>query len=100
MSARDYRECPRCLEAKRLEVIERSKAVSLCYGQELQETYLSRVKKLEQFKAESLDRTLAEYWDVGFSDDGSFSASFRFSCDACGFSFEHRTTAKADITPK
>lgn len=97
MSAREWTECPKCIEEHKREVARREKLVSRRYGQELQATFLARVSELEAFRNQPHEMSLARYYEFYFDTSGKFTMRFNCLCEKCGFAFEHRSESQADF---
>lgn len=89
MSARSYDVCPSCLDQHRKEVEHAQSDLDASYGKTSLPEFRQRQKDLEALRAKEPPETLAEYYDIGISDKGTFEVSYRASCDKCGYTFTY-----------
>ena len=99
MSANNWDQCPRCLEAEKQRQLAAGKKASSNYGKVDPDQYL---KLLEDQKPRDVEDSMREDYELGVQKDGSFYLSYRASCEKCDFEFrfKHKMTAAQVLADK
>lgn len=86
MSARNYKDCPRCRKRAAALKEDRHARAASQYGKVTAENYQKMLAHAESAKAPT--GTLGEYYENWFDDTGAFRSRYEVHCDECGFTFK------------
>ncbi len=97
MSADNWRVCPRCLKAARLDHAAAQRTVNDAYGKVSFEKFekFMKLKEKADKPFKEPDDTLREDYEIGINTDGEFYAIYSGRCETCGFSFTFKKTEDA-----
>ena len=95
MSADNWSICPRCNKKAKQEKADQKAKTHEGYGKVPAEEYESMLVVSRQ--PIKIDETLREDFEFFISPDGLFSASYRASCDRCGFKHKFNHTRQIVI---
>ena len=93
MSADNWAICPKCKQRIQREWDALNQKMKDAYGKVSEEEYKALLQEVEKGKPR-FKRDLAEYVDVGMSDDGILLINYRAECKIpnCSFTYEYRNT--------
>lgn len=90
MSADNWAVCPKCKRIREGRDEAINKKLQAAYGKVSADEYEARRQRTIEQVAKPLERTFREDFEVGMSDDGTFSVDYRGHCQTCGASFEFK----------
>jgi len=96
MSADNWTQCPKCVQAHVKDVQKNEREVRKLYGVVNATKYAELQSALADLKAKKMPDTLREDWEIGISGN-KYTVGYYARCQQCDFEHEHNFSENLKI---
>lgn len=100
MSASDWDVCPKCRRDAASKYVAASAKARASYAKVTLEEYHSLLAAAQEMmppRREATELTLREDYQLGVDSEGTFTVSYKCSCQHCGFEYSFKQTEKVSL---
>ncbi|GAB3776643.1 hypothetical protein FB382_004355 [Nocardioides ginsengisegetis] len=98
MSADNWGVCPQCKVSRERDIANTERAVAETYGKVSVEKFDDARARLEAKRAEPIQYTLREDYEMGLDEDGEFYVIYSGGCRECGLTHKFKHSEQVDLT--